>query len=133
MADIQTFKLKSGYDIPVLGLGTWQLLGNECTIIVSQAIEMGYRHIDTAELYDNEAEIGKALKSIDRDSIFITSKVTNTNLAKNDVLKACQKSLKNSIPTISTFISYTGQTITSLWTKLCRQCKRSSKKDSLEV
>ena len=55
---------------------------------------MGYRHIDTAELYDNEAEIGKALKEFDRESVFITSKVANTNLAKNDVLKACQKSLK---------------------------------------
>jgi len=89
----QTYKLKSGYTMPVLGLGTWELTGKACEKTVSKAIELGYRHIDTAELYGNEAEIGKAIKDADRSQLFITSKVGSSNLRTNDLLKACQASL----------------------------------------
>ena len=54
----QDRELLSGYSMPVLGLGTWHLVGLACERMVSKAVELGYRHIDTAEMYGNEAEIG---------------------------------------------------------------------------
>jgi len=93
-ASDKAYMLASGYYMPALGLGTWELTGKTCEKIIPQAIEMGYRHIDTAELYGNEAEIGRSLKGTDRDSLFITSKVASRNLAKEKVLKACRGSLE---------------------------------------
>jgi len=87
------FRLKSGYDMPVLGLGTWELTGKTCEDTIRKAVELGYRHIDTAEHYENESEIGQALKNFDRDKLFITSKVSPKNFAKQDMLKACRRSL----------------------------------------
>ena len=89
----KTFRLNSGYDIPILGLGTWELTAKTCEDIIRKAVELGYRHIDTAEHYENEYEIGQALKSFDRDKLFITSKVSPKNFAKHDIFKACQRSL----------------------------------------
>lgn len=93
ITDKRAYRMKSGYDIPVLGLGTWELVGEACERTLRQALELGYRHIDTAELYDNEAEIGRAIEGMDREELFITSKVSSQNLAKNDVLRACERSL----------------------------------------
>jgi diketogulonate reductase-like aldo/keto reductase len=89
----QTYELKSGYPIPVLGLGTWALTGAVCEKAVSIALELGYRHIDTAELYGNEIEIGKAIKKADRSELFITSKVSSSNLRTRDLIDACHASL----------------------------------------
>jgi diketogulonate reductase-like aldo/keto reductase len=89
----KSYRLKSGYEMPVLGLGTWELKGKVCTDTVRKAIESGYRHIDTAELYENEPEIGEALKSFDREKLFITSKAASKNLGRDDLFKACQRSL----------------------------------------
>jgi diketogulonate reductase-like aldo/keto reductase len=91
----KTYKLKSGYEMPVLGLGTWELNGSECERIIRQAVEMGYKLIDTAEMYKNENQIGKALKGADRENLFITSKVDRAHLRKKDVLATCKKSLKD--------------------------------------
>ncbi len=91
---IKSYTLKSGYDMPALGLGTWELTGRTCEEIIPVAIEMGYRHIDTAELYENEGEIGNAIKGFNRESLFITSKVASTNLNGNDLRQACQRSIK---------------------------------------
>jgi len=91
---IPTLKLRSNYLIPSLGLGTWELLGKECEEIVKLALKIGYRHIDTAEMYKNEKEIGRAIKIFPRSEIFITSKVLGSNLKYNDVIKACESSLK---------------------------------------
>jgi diketogulonate reductase-like aldo/keto reductase len=90
----QTYELKSGFAMPVLALGTWELRGDECVLTVQDAVELGYRHIDTAELYENEAEIGQALRDADRGQLFITSKVANSHLRREDLLKACEASLK---------------------------------------
>ena len=49
--------LNSGQEIPILGLGTWQLTGNECTETVKEALKMGYRHIDTADAYENRERL----------------------------------------------------------------------------
>jgi diketogulonate reductase-like aldo/keto reductase len=87
-------ELKSGYEMPVLGLGTWQLTGSDCEKTVAKALEMGYLHIDTAEMYENEKEVGEGIKSAERSKIFITSKVAKSHLKKNDVITACERSLK---------------------------------------
>jgi len=91
---IPKIELKNGVKIPILGFGTYKLKGRLCEKAVNNALRLGYNHIDTAELYDNEEEIGNALKKFDRSKIFITSKVWIDNLDFNDVLKACDKSLK---------------------------------------
>jgi len=90
----QSFQLPSGYAMPVLGLGTWQLVGAHCERTVSQALELGYRHFDTAELYGNESEIGRAIAAADRASLFLASKVSSENLRTNDVIRACTRSLE---------------------------------------
>ncbi len=85
------------FSIPLLGLGTWQLSGKECERAVKEALEMGYRHVDTAELYDNQKAIGKALQEVDRREIFITSKFSLDNVREKHVLqdveKLCDKAL----------------------------------------
>lgn len=81
-------------DMPEIGLGTWQLKGEECTKVVREAIKMGYRHIDTAEIYGNEREIGLAIGEFERDKLFITSKVWHSHLHYEEVKDACLASLK---------------------------------------
>jgi 2,5-diketo-D-gluconate reductase B len=87
-------ELKDGNKIPVLGLGTWQLTGKRCIDIVEKALELGYRHIDTAEIYENQSEIGKAIKYFNRSEIFLTSKVWTNHLHYDDVMEACDRTLK---------------------------------------
>ncbi|NLM97566.1 MAG: aldo/keto reductase [Halanaerobiaceae bacterium] len=87
--------LNSGQEMPVLGLGTWQLNGPKCTEIVKEALEMGYRHIDTADAYENQQDIAPALRAsgIDRNELFITSKVNRLDLHYDDFLKKTDKIL----------------------------------------
>ena len=65
----------NGARIPQLGLGTWGLQGAACARLVEQALRLGYRHIDTAQVYDNEREVGEGLRAsgIARDEVFITT------------------------------------------------------------
>jgi diketogulonate reductase-like aldo/keto reductase len=86
-------KLKSGYMIPVLGLGTWQLTGEQCEKTVKWALEMGYSHIDTSDDYSNEKRVGQAIKGFDRVRLFITSKVDDSKLHKADLVQGCRESL----------------------------------------
>jgi diketogulonate reductase-like aldo/keto reductase len=64
-------------DMPLLGFGTWQMRGQEAYSAVRDALEAGYRHIDTATMYGNEAEVGRALKDsgVPRDQVFVTTKL----------------------------------------------------------
>ena len=64
-------------NIPVLGLGTWQSTGQGCVDVVSQALKMGYEHIDTAQAYGNEKEVGQGIKQsgVSRDKFFLTTKI----------------------------------------------------------
>lgn len=74
------YRLSNGVEIPCIGFGTWQTPdGDVCVSSVKAAIEAGYRHIDTAEMYGNEDSVGKAIKEsgIDRKELFITSKLSN--------------------------------------------------------
>ena len=78
MALPSVFRLNNGYDIPAIGLGTFQAVPMDpVKEIVMQALALGYRHIDTAWQYGNEKQIGEALRDsgIDRHDIFLTSKL----------------------------------------------------------
>jgi diketogulonate reductase-like aldo/keto reductase len=79
----------NGATIPAIGLGTWQSPGESCQNAVESALDAGYRHIDTAQLYGNEAWVGAALasRSVPRDSIFLTTKV-RWDLLRPDQLAA---------------------------------------------
>ena len=67
----------NGAAIPLLGLGTWELRGRTCARVVEQALRLGYRHVDTAEMYDNEREVGEGLHAagVKRDEFFVTTKI----------------------------------------------------------
>ncbi|KXB00861.1 oxidoreductase [candidate division MSBL1 archaeon SCGC-AAA259O05] len=86
--------MKDGKKIPALGFGTWNLTGDISQKMVEKALELGYTHIDTAESYGNESQIGEAIKEYDRSNLFITSKVSPSNLHYEDVLSSCESSLK---------------------------------------
>ncbi len=85
-----------GANIPALGLGTFNLKGDTAIRMVGYALEIGYRHIDTAQFYQNEVEIGRAIKSspVDRSEIFTTTKVWPENLSKDRFLPSVQQSLR---------------------------------------
>lgn len=82
--------------IPALGLGTWRLNGTTCRKIVLQALEIGYRHIDTADAYGNEQDIGDAIaqSGIPRDDIFLTTKLPWEKLRGDEVISSVRESLK---------------------------------------
>ncbi|GKQ50507.1 aldo/keto reductase [Bradyrhizobium sp. Ce-3] len=85
----------NGAKIPAIGLGTWELRGRTCARIVEQALRLGYRHIDTAEIYDNEREVGEGLRAsgVKRDDVFVTTKVWTTHFMAKDLDRAVKESL----------------------------------------
>ena len=85
----------NGARIPAIGLGTWELRGRACARIVEQALRLGYRHIDTAQAYDNEREVGEGLRAsgVKRDEVFVTTKVWTTHFAPNDLERSAKESL----------------------------------------
>ena len=91
---IKDRKLKNGEKIPEIGFGTWNLAGKTVLQSVEEALEAGYNHIDTAEGYSNESEIGEVLKNYDRSKLFLTSKVLPSNLNYENVINSCKKSLE---------------------------------------
>jgi diketogulonate reductase-like aldo/keto reductase len=84
-----------GARIPLVGLGTWELRGRTCARIVEQALRLGYRHIDTAEMYDNEREVGEALHAsgIGRDEVFVSTKIWPSHFAPHELERAAKGSL----------------------------------------
>jgi len=82
--------------MPKLGLGTWPMLGDECTRAVEQALELGYRHIDTAAAYNNEDAVGQALANTPtpREQIHVTTKVWWDQLQPDAMRHSMQRSLK---------------------------------------
>lgn len=90
-------KLNNGNEIPSIGFGTSMITGNDCISNITKAIKVGYRHIDTASAYENEIEIGQAIKisNIDRKELFITSKVWKDSMGYDNTLKSFEKTLKN--------------------------------------
>jgi 2,5-diketo-D-gluconate reductase B len=85
----------NGARIPALGLGTWELRDRACARLVEQAIRLGYRHIDTAQIYENEREVGEGIRNshVRRDELFVTTKVWTTHFAPNDLERSAKESL----------------------------------------
>lgn len=91
-----TFHLNNGYEIPCVGFGTWQTPdGDTAVMAVSEAIKTGYRHIDTAACYGNEVSVGQGIKKsgIEREKLFVTSKVWNTERGYEKIIAAFEKTL----------------------------------------
>jgi 2,5-diketo-D-gluconate reductase B len=84
-----------GTSVPAVGLGTWQITGSACTEAVRDALELGYRHIDTARAYGNEREVGEGIRAsaIPREDIFLVTKVPPSDAAPERVRASCEASL----------------------------------------
>ncbi|MBN8981202.1 MAG: aldo/keto reductase [Rhizobiales bacterium] len=85
----------NGAIIPAIGLGTWELRGRDCARLVEQALRLGYRHIDTAQIYENEREVGEGVRAsgIKRSDVFVTTKIWTSHFAPNDLLRSAKESL----------------------------------------
>jgi len=85
-----------GVKVPSLGMGTYRLTGEDCAGAVSLALSMGYRHLDTAQMYGNEAEVGRGIgdSGVDRDEVFLTTKVWPSDFEHDKVVSKTRESLK---------------------------------------
>jgi diketogulonate reductase-like aldo/keto reductase len=92
---VKKVKLNQQTEIPILGLGTWTLTGPTAVRAAKQALETGYRHLDTAQIYNNQPEVGQALiaSGLAREEVFITSKVWHSNLHHDQVIKSAHQIL----------------------------------------
>jgi diketogulonate reductase-like aldo/keto reductase len=91
--EYQTVK---GEKVPSLGLGTYRLTGEACERAVERGLSLGYRHLDTAQMYGNEAEVGRGIRSsgVDRGEIFVTTKVWPSDFAHDRVIRKTRESLE---------------------------------------
>lgn len=96
MTEIPTIELNDGSRIPQLGFGVYQIEPDETADAVKQALEIGYRHIDTAEMYQNEKGVGEGIRNsgISRGDVFITSKLNNGYHTPEDARRAFEETLK---------------------------------------
>jgi diketogulonate reductase-like aldo/keto reductase len=87
--------LNNGVEMPQLGLGVWRVPADETRQVVATALDAGYRHIDTARLYDNEEAVGAAVREsgLDRDQVFVTTKVWNSDQGYDATLRAFDASM----------------------------------------
>jgi len=94
-SSVPTITLNDGNTIPQLGFGVFKVDPDKTSRVVSEAFEVGYRHIDTAKIYGNEEGVGHAIKTsgIDRDELFITTKLWNADQGYDSGLEAFEKSL----------------------------------------
>lgn len=83
--------------VPALGFGTYQLESDTCSDAVSEALDIGYRHVDTARMYENEVEVGRGIRNsrVDREDIFLTSKIWMEHLNPDDLKRELQNSLRD--------------------------------------
>lgn len=84
-----------GVKIPAIGLGTWELRGRTCARLVEQALRLGYRHIDTAQIYENEREVGEGLRAsgVPRGEVFVTTKIWTSHFAPHELERSAKDSL----------------------------------------
>jgi 2,5-diketo-D-gluconate reductase A len=97
MPDIPTVRLNNGVEIPQVGFGVFQIpQGDETVEAVTTALEAGYRHIDTAQGYGNETGVGQAIRryGLDRDEVFVTTKLDNGRHGRDEARKALDESLE---------------------------------------
>jgi 2,5-diketo-D-gluconate reductase A len=97
MATSPTVTLNNGVEIPQLGFGVFKVKPTETVSAVTTALRVGYRHIDTAEMYGNEKEVGLAITAsgLDRDDVFVTSKLDNNHHPYSDALAAFDRTLSD--------------------------------------
>jgi 2,5-diketo-D-gluconate reductase A len=95
VSTVPTITLNDGHEIPQLGFGVFQIPPQDTAEAVSQALEVGYRHIDTAEMYRNERGVGEAIRSagLDRGEVFVTSKLNNGAHRPDDARRAFDRTL----------------------------------------
>ncbi len=95
-SDPAFYTVIQGERVPSLGLGTWQLRGAACRQAVEHALDLGYRHLDTAQMYENEDAVGQGLAHapVDRDAVFLTTKIWHDSLAPADVRRTTEASLR---------------------------------------
>jgi 2,5-diketo-D-gluconate reductase A len=95
VATVPTIRLNNGVEIPQLGFGVYQVPPEDTADAVAAALEVGYRHIDTAEMYGNEKGVGEGIRGsgVDRDDVFITSKLNNGAHRRDDALRAFDQTL----------------------------------------
>jgi len=86
----------AGAEVPAVGLGTWQMETQVAYESVSTALDLGYRHLDTAQLYENEAGVGSAIEDsdVDREEIFLTTKVDPSNRSVDDIVDSARRSTR---------------------------------------
>ena len=96
MANDDTTLSLQGAEIPRLGFGTWEITGSDATTGVADALELGYRHIDTARAYGNEAEVGRGMAqaAVDREDVFLTTKLWYEQLRADEVREQLEDSLR---------------------------------------
>jgi diketogulonate reductase-like aldo/keto reductase len=85
----------NGAEIPLLGLGTWDLRGQVCARVVEQALRLGYRHVDTAEMYENEREVGDGIRAsgLKRNQLVVTTKIWPSHFAPRALERAARDCL----------------------------------------
>jgi len=96
MTDVKTVTLAGGVEIPIVGFGTWQITGRHGYQATRTALEAGYRHIDTATMYGNESEVGRAVRDsgVPRSEVFVTTKVPADRAGRaDDTLTASLRAL----------------------------------------
>lgn len=93
---VPVLKMNDGNTIPQLGYGVWKISDEDAEGSVFQALKTGYRHIDTAKIYDNEGGVGRGIAASDiaREKIFVTTKVWNSDQGYDETLKAFDESAK---------------------------------------
>jgi diketogulonate reductase-like aldo/keto reductase len=93
---VQVVKVKDA-EIPALGLGTWPMRGQACVRAVAEALKLGYRHIDTAQMYGNEADVGAGIvaSGIRRDEVFITTKVLRESISAKRMPRTVEESVRS--------------------------------------
>ena len=97
MTQVPNVTLRNGKQIPQLGFGVFQIEPDETAKAVETALEIGYRHIDTAEMYGNEKQVGEGIRNsgLDRESVFVTSKLNNSFHRPDDARSAFDKTLSD--------------------------------------
>jgi 2,5-diketo-D-gluconate reductase A len=95
VASVPNLTLNNGVEIPQLGFGVFLIPPHETVAAVTTALEVGYRHIDTAQMYGNEKEVGEAIRrsGLPRDQVFVTSKLNNNRQTRDDILRSFDESL----------------------------------------